>query len=52
MNLMSKYDKAEEHIKWVNSPEYAQQKEDDRMGEIKKKSDEKVKEKEMEELEK
>lgn len=52
MNLMSKYDKAEEHIKWVNSPEYAQQKEDDREKAIKVKADEKIKEKEMEELDK
>lgn len=27
ITLMNKYDQAEAHIKWVNSPEYAQQKE-------------------------
>ena len=52
MTLMNKYDQAEAHIKWVNSPEYAQQKEQDRINEIKLKNEEKVKEKEMAELDK
>ena len=52
MSLLNKYDQAEAHSKWVNSPEYAQQKEQDRVDQIKRKQEEKQKEKEMEELEK
>ena len=36
MSLMNKYDQAEAHIKWVNSPEYAQQKEQARENEVKR----------------
>ena len=52
MSLMNKYDQAEAHIKWVNSPEYAQKKEEDKMAVIKQKQTEKEKEKELAELEK
>ena len=52
MTLMNKYDQAEAHIKWVNSPEYAQQKDQEKLDAIKKKADEKKQAKEMEELDK
>lgn len=48
---MNKYDQAEAHIKWVNSPEYAMQKENQRMEEIKQKEEEKLKAKEQEAIE-
>ena len=41
MSLMNKYDSAEAHIKWVNSPEYAQQKEQDKINLIKQKEEDK-----------
>ena len=42
MTLMNKYDQAESHIRWVNSPEYAQQKEQAKLDEVQKKEEEKA----------
>ena len=49
MTLMNKYDQAEAHIRWVNSPEYAQQKEQAKIDEAERKEQEKMHAKELEE---
>lgn len=45
MSLMNKYDQAEAHAKWVNSPEYAQQKEQDKLEEVTRKKERKEEDK-------